>query len=127
MIQGQFGADGELIFEIELITGDGDLIPVDVLLDTGFTTGYLAIHLQDIVGLGWQKLSPERVKLKTAQGQAYFELYEGRVIVDGKEFIAPVHCGEELPEILFGQRWLDFMKLVVNKPEGILSLEYIGS
>ena len=28
MIQGQFGDNGELIFEIELITGDGDIIPV---------------------------------------------------------------------------------------------------
>ena len=127
MIQGRFGDNGELIFEIELITGDGDVIPVDVLLDTGFTNGYLAIHAADIVDLGWQKLSPERVKLKTAQGQAYFELYEGKVTVDGKEFIVPVHCGEELPEILFGQRWLDLMKLVVNKPEGILTLEYMGS
>ncbi len=127
MIQGQFGENGELIFEIELIAGNGDVIPVDVLLDTGFTNGYLAIHLQDVIDLGWPKLSPERVKLKTAGGQAYFELYEGRVIVDGQEFIVPVHCGEELPEILFGQRWLDFLKLVVNKPEGILTLEYIGS
>lgn len=57
MIQGQFGDNGELIFEIELITGDGDIIPVDVLLDTGFINGYLAIHSQDIINLGWQKLS----------------------------------------------------------------------
>jgi predicted aspartyl protease len=43
MIRGQFNPRGELIFEIELIATDGDdAIPVNVLLDTGFT-GWFAI------------------------------------------------------------------------------------
>jgi predicted aspartyl protease len=49
MIRGQFNSRGELIFEIELIATDGDdEIPVNVLLDTGFT-GWLAIDNQDSV------------------------------------------------------------------------------
>jgi predicted aspartyl protease len=53
MIRGQFNTRGELIFEIELIATDGDdQIPVNVLLDTGFT-GWLAIDNQDAESLGW--------------------------------------------------------------------------
>ena len=37
MIQGRFGDKGELFFEIELITGDGFYLPVEAMLDTGFT------------------------------------------------------------------------------------------
>jgi predicted aspartyl protease len=39
MIAGRFDEIGELIFEIELIGADGESYPVEVLLDTGFTTG----------------------------------------------------------------------------------------
>ncbi len=37
MIQGTFGSKGELFFEVELITADGLNLPVDAMLDTGFT------------------------------------------------------------------------------------------
>jgi predicted aspartyl protease len=37
MIQGTFGNDGELFFEIELITNEGLALPIDALLDTGFS------------------------------------------------------------------------------------------
>ena len=43
MISGRFGEIGELIFEIDLIAADGEKFPVDVLLDTGFTTGFLVL------------------------------------------------------------------------------------
>lgn len=39
MIFGEFNSQGELIFEIGLVTSDGDVIPVNALLDTGFTVG----------------------------------------------------------------------------------------
>lgn len=48
MISGQFSEQGELIFEIELVAVNGEQIAVDVVLDTGFTTGFLAIHADDI-------------------------------------------------------------------------------
>ena len=51
MIQGRFGENGKLIFTIELITADGEQIAVDTLLDTGFTTGFLAVHIDDIEAL----------------------------------------------------------------------------
>lgn len=51
MISGQFSEQGELIFEIELVAVNGEQIAVDVLLDTGFTTGFLAIHADDIEAL----------------------------------------------------------------------------
>ena len=68
-----------------------------------------------------------KFKLATARGDALFDLYEGRVIIDSQELIVPVHVGEDLPEILIGSQWLDRMQLVVNKPIGILTLETVSS
>lgn len=124
MISGRFGEYGELFFEIELIASNGDLFPVEVLLDTGFTTGYLAINFQDIEALAWP-LIRSKIRLGTARGEDFFDLYEGRVIIDSQEFIIPVHVGDELSEILIGSQWLDRMELVVNKPQGILTLRIV--
>ncbi|GET40733.1 hypothetical protein [Microseira wollei] len=59
MISGRFEERGKLIFEIELVTAYGKKLAVDVLLDTGFTTGYLAVHADDIEALGWPILTSE--------------------------------------------------------------------
>jgi predicted aspartyl protease len=126
MISGRFGENGELFFEIELIASNGDRLPVEVLLDTGFTAGFLAINFQDLEALEWP-LIRSKIRLATARGDDFFDLYEGQVIVDGQEFIIPVHIGDELPEILIGSQWLDRMQLVVNKPTGILTLEIVQS
>lgn len=126
MISGWFGENGELFFEIELIASNGEIFPVEVMLDTGFTAGYLAINFQDMEALEWP-LVRSKFKLATARGDALFDLYEGRVIIDGQELIVPVHVGEDLPEILIGSQWLDRMQLVVNKPIGILTLETVSS
>lgn len=122
MISGRFGEYGELFFDIELIASNGERFPVEVLLDTGFTTGYLAINAQDLESLEWPLIMPQ-VEMKTARGDDYFDIYEGRVIIDSQEFTVAVHVGDELPEILIGSQWLDRMQLVVNKPRGILTLE----
>lgn len=113
MIEGQFGENDELIFEIELMTKNGEVISVDVMLDTGFTAGYLAIDQQDIIALGWQKLQSD-IRMKTAQGVGRFDIYEGQVIIDSREFIVPVHVGKDLPEILIGVKWLKLMRLSVD-------------
>ncbi|MEG4506314.1 aspartyl protease [Microcoleus sp. F6_B4] len=126
MISGWFGENGELFFEIELIASNGEIFPVEVMLDTGFTAGYLAINFQDMEALDWP-LVQSKFTLATARGDALFDLYEGRVIIDGQEFIVPVHVGEDLPEILIGSQWLDRMQLVVNKPIGILTLQTVSS
>ncbi len=52
MIQGYFSDKGELFFEINFIAADGSVIPVDALLDTGFTD-WLAINIQDVDSLEW--------------------------------------------------------------------------
>ena len=124
MISGRFGEYGELFFEIELIASNGEIFSVEAILDTGFTTGYLAINFQDIESLEWP-LIRSKIRLGTARGEDFFDLYEGRVIIDNQEFIIPVHIGDELSEILIGSQWLDRMELVVNKPRGILTLEIV--
>ncbi len=39
MIPGRFGEIGELCFELDLIATNEEILPVEALLDTGFTTG----------------------------------------------------------------------------------------
>jgi predicted aspartyl protease len=126
MISGWFGDNGQLFFEIELIASNGEIFSVEVMLDTGFTTGFLAINSQDLDGLDWSLIVRE-IEMQTARGDALFDIYEGRIIIDGQELIVPVHVGENLPEILIGSQWLDRMQLVVNKPIGILTLEIVAS
>lgn len=124
MIAGRFGDNGELFFEIQLVAEFGEQFEVEALFDTGFTTGWLSINSQDLEALEWSIIIP-KIEMRTAQGVEYFDLYEGKVIVDNKEFIIPVHVGEELPDTLMGSLWLDIMQLVVNKPKGILTLEVV--
>ncbi|MCC5664977.1 hypothetical protein LC653_13870 [Nostoc sp. CHAB 5784] len=71
MIFGEFNSKGELIFEISLIAADGDIIPVQALLDTGFT-GTLAIDNQDALSLGWILNTNEQRDMQTAWGEARF-------------------------------------------------------
>lgn len=52
MIQGSFGSEGQLFFELDLITTDGLNLAVDAMLDTGFTK-FMAINTQDLDGLDW--------------------------------------------------------------------------
>ena len=126
MISGRFGENGELFFEIELIASNGEVFPVEVLLDTGFTTGFLAINSQDLDALDWSLIAPQ-IEMQTARGEGFFDIYEAWVIIDGQDLIVPVHVAEDLPEILIGSQWLDRMQLVVNKPMGILTLEIVSS
>ena len=126
MITGRFGEDGELFFEIELIANNRERFPVEALLDTGFTTGFLAINFQDLEALDWALITPQ-VEMETARGDEFFDIYEGKVILDGQEFIIPVHVGDALPDILIGSQWLEIMELAVNKPRGILTLEMVES
>lgn len=122
MIAGRFGNNGELLFEIELISRSGESFSVEVLLDTGFTTGFLAINFQDLEILEWP-LIRSRIKMTTARGDEFFDLYEGTVIIDRREYVVPIYVGDELPEILMGAQWLEMMRLIIDKSKGILTLE----
>ena len=119
MIEGYFGNEKQLFFEIELITTDGLNLPVDALFDTGFT-GFMAINKQDLEGLNWSFIRKQR--LRTAQGESRFDIYSGKVILDNQEYEIPVYAGDELTEILLGSAWLEFLPLVVNFQAGILTL-----
>lgn len=105
MIEGRFGEIGELFFEIDLIGANQEILPVEALLDTGFTTGWLAMDIQDMEVLGWSLMDSAH-PMRTAQGETFFALYEGRVIMGEQEFIIPVHAKAGIPDILLGLQLL---------------------
>ncbi|MCC5662833.1 aspartyl protease [Nostoc sp. CHAB 5784] len=119
MIQGKFGEKGQLFFEIDLITDDGLNLPVDAMLDTGFT-GLLAINKQDLDSLDWFYIGKEI--LRTAQGETLFKIYLGKLILNEQEYEIPVYAGDEITEFLLGSEWLKILPLVVNYQAGILTL-----
>ena len=118
-MQGYFGDKGELFFEIELIAADGDMLTVEALLDTGFTD-WLAINTQDVESLGWSFL--RKHEMQTARGYASFNLYQGTVSFEEREFTIPVLGGEEITEVLMGLAWLENRRLVVDRKVGLLTL-----
>jgi predicted aspartyl protease len=124
MINGRFSDDDTLIFELSLIASDGLELPTDVLLNTGFS-GWLAIDEQDCHGLGWTYL--RTVVQQTARGVSDFDIYAGKVRLDGSEFDILVHVGEGLTEVLFGLKWLKTRRLVVDMALGVLTLGDGGS
>jgi len=119
MSQGYFGENHELYFEIELVSAAGIRLPVDALLDTGFTE-WLAIDRQDIVGFDWTFLSEQ--SLRMAKGFAVFDTYAARVRIDGQLFEILAYVGDGLPEVLIGLKWLETRKLVVDISQRILTL-----
>ncbi|BCL35604.1 aspartyl protease [Nostoc sp. MS1] len=121
MISGEFGELGELIFEIEIISSDEDRYPIEVLLDTGFTSGWLALDVQDAESIGWRLIERDKI-MQMARGEAFFDIYEGKVRLDGQEYIVPVLAGEGISEPLLGLQWLKILPLSVNFSAGILTL-----
>jgi predicted aspartyl protease len=123
MIAGIFGEDGELFFEIQLVPALGAPFAIPVLFDTGFTDGWLIIDRQDLEALEWSDVG--QTKMRTAHGEGTFYIYEGKIIIDDVEVTIPVHVGRNVPETAMGSAWLDIMKLIVSKSEGVLTLEFI--
>ncbi|WP_445637310.1 Aspartyl protease [Nostoc sp. DSM 114161] len=122
MIEGRFGENGQIYFEIDLISEDSISFPVETMLDTGFTE-FLAMNKQDVQSLDWNFLNQD--KLRTAQGETEFDVYSGRVIIDSQEWEIPVFAGDEIQEILLGFQWLKLFILVANYSQNIASLELI--
>ena len=118
-MDGFFGDEDALFFEVELISDEGLELPVDAMLDTGFSY-WLALDNQDINALGWVRL--ERQTMRTARGDFEFDIYVGKIKLDGQEYDIPVHIGEGLPEVLLGRQWLTTRRLVVDMPSGELTL-----
>lgn len=121
MISGKFGEIGELIFGIDLIAADEERYIIEVLLDTGFTTGYLALDAQDVQSLGWSMIEGERA-MQMAQGEEFFDVYEGRIVLNEREYIIPVIAGAGIPEPLLGLQWLKMLPMTVNFTAGVLTL-----
>ncbi|PHJ68001.1 aspartyl protease [Nostoc linckia z18] len=122
MIEGRFGENGQIYFEIDLIGKDGISFPVETMLDTGFTE-FLAMNKQDVQSLEWDFLNQD--KLRTAQGETEFDVYSGRIIIDNQEWEIPVFAGDEIQEILLGSQWLKLLILVANYNQNLATLELI--
>jgi predicted aspartyl protease len=120
MIEGTFGDRDELFFEVDLIANNGLELPVDALLDTGFS-GWLAMDEQDLEGLDWIYI--RRQEMQTARGEFDFDIYAGKIRIDNQEFDIPVHVGDGVPEVLIGRQLLKNRRLIVDISAGILTLE----
>jgi predicted aspartyl protease len=57
----------------------------------------------------------------TAQGEAEFDIYLGKVRIGGEDFDIPVHIGQKLSEILLSRQWLKNQKLLVYMPSHTIS------
>ena len=126
MIRGQITERG-IYFEIELVTSDGEQIPVDVLFDSGFTSGILAIHAQDIDAMGWENLEQD-LEIPTAGGLSQFTAYRGNVIIDGQRLTLPVLAGD-LPDedrVLLGYQILNLFNLILDTEKEIATLSFKG-
>ncbi len=126
MIRGQITEQG-IYFEIDLVTADGEEVPVDVLFDSGFTSGILAVHSQDIEALGWENLEQD-LEIPTAGGLSQFTAYRGQVIIDGQRLTLPVLAGD-LPDedrVLLGYRILDLFDLTLDTHNKIAILNFSG-
>lgn len=119
-MNGFFGDEDALLFEINLIASDGLEIPVDAMLDTGFSY-FLAIDEQDLDALGWSYIDQQI--MRTARGDIRFEIYVGKVNFGGQEYDIPVHVGKGLSEVLLGRQWLTNRRLVVDINKNELTLE----
>lgn len=119
MISGFFGDEDELFFEIELLAADGLELTVDAMFDTGFS-GWLAVNEQDLDALGWIYIDQQT--MRTAQGDSRFDIFLGKLRIDGSEFDVPVHVGQNLPEVLLGRQWLKTRRLIVDVPSRVLTL-----
>ncbi|MBE9129583.1 aspartyl protease [Coleofasciculus sp. LEGE 07092] len=120
MIQGEFDSLGQLFFEIDLIAANGEIFPINALLDTG-STEFLAINDQDLEALSWNLV--DRLDVLTAMGETTLETYLGKVVLDGEEFTIPVVAGSGFRETIIGLPWLRHRRLVVDMPAGVLTLE----
>jgi predicted aspartyl protease len=119
MIQGCFGDEDELIFEIELIADNGLELPIDVILDTGFSD-WLVMDEQDLEDFDWEYLGERDMRL--AKGKAKFDVYAGKIRIDGQEFEIPVYAGKGVSEVLLGRQWLKTRRLLVDMASGVLTL-----
>lgn len=119
MISGKFGDEDELVFEIDLIAGDEFELPVNAILDTGFSD-WLAMDEQDLEGFDWEYLGERDMLL--AKGESKFDIYAGKVKIDEIVFDIPVYVGQGIPEVLLGRQWLKTRRLVADIPLQVLTL-----
>lgn len=118
-IQGKFGVEDALFFEIALIDNKGLELEVDAMFDTGFSY-WLAVDSQDIDAFDWIRV--ERETLRTAHADYDYDIYAGKIKFGDQEYDIPVHVGEGLSEVLLGRQWLTTRQLLVNMPSRLLTL-----
>ncbi|MDF5709744.1 MAG: aspartyl protease [Nostoc sp. S4] len=119
MIQREFDELGQLFFEIELIAVNGEIFPVNALLDTG-STEWLAINEQDLSAFEWPRVETRNVV--SAMGETTFNTYLGKIRLDAQEYTIEVVAGFDLREVILGLPWLETRRLVVDRQQRILTL-----
>lgn len=118
-LEGIFGDEDALFFEIGLIDNQGLELEIEAMFDTGFSY-WLAIDKQDLDAFGWTYVDQQT--METARGNFKFDIYAGKIKLDGQEYDIPVHVGKGLPEVLLGRQWLTTRRLLVDIPSRLLTL-----
>jgi predicted aspartyl protease len=78
-LEGRFGDEDALIFEIALIDDQGLELQIDAMLDTDFSY-WLAVDSQDINAFNWVFI--RRQTMQTARGNFRFNIYAGKIKAD---------------------------------------------
>jgi predicted aspartyl protease len=60
--------------------------------------------------------------MQTVRGVEYFDIYDGRVVVNKQEYIIPVLAGDGISDCILGLQWLKILPLAVNFGVGLLML-----
>jgi predicted aspartyl protease len=92
---------------------------IDAMFDSGFSY-WLAVDSQDVSAFNWVFI--RRQIMETARGNFRFNIYAGKIKLDGQEYNIPVHVGKGLSEVLLGRQWLTTRKLLVDMANRLLTL-----
>ena len=73
-----------------------------------------------IDALGWIYVAQQT--MRTAQGDSRFDIFLGKVGIDGSEVDVSVHVGQSLSEVLLSRQWLKTRLLIVEMQSSVLAL-----
>lgn len=113
MIVGEVTPNREVVIRLELRGTSGVCVPVQAVLDTGFTE-YLALPAAIVRQLGWPKIYTDRMMLAD-RSIVVFDVFDGVIDWHGQDRAIEVHAGGD---VLIGMSLLYGSRLTVDVVDG---------